>query len=104
MDRISHLWFIVVSFSNDVGFANRFCMSFVFTFTQGTRSRVPKGAWQTGQFRLNVWHSFLLMSFMKVRHLSVVEGFGSCKIKAYLIKGQADTQRYEAKAASVFVY
>ena len=77
---------------------------FVLTFTRGERSRVPGAALQTGQLSLNVWRSFVLMFFSKVRHLLVVEGFSLYKIKAYLLKGKVDTERYEAKVASVFVY
>ena len=34
----------------------------------------------------------------------MVEGLSLGKIKAYLLMGKVDTQKYEAKVASVFVY
>ena len=56
-------------------------------FSQGERSRVPRGPSETRQLNLNVWRSFVLMFFSKVRGSSVVEGLSLGKIKAYLLMG-----------------
>ena len=93
----------MVSFSKSVR-KSILHLSFVFTFDQGERSRIPGGPSQTRQLNLNVWRSFVLTFFLKVRGSSVVESFSLSKIKAYLLMGQVDTQRYEAKVASVFLY
>ena len=76
----------MVSFSKSVR-KSILHLSFVFTFNQGERSRVLGGPSKTRQLNLNVWRSFVLMFFSKVRGSSAVEGLSLGKIKAYLLMG-----------------
>ena len=86
MGRITHYGSLWSRFQTMVDSQIDFAFEFRFHFHARMRSGVPGVPWQTGQLSLKRLVLFCLMFFSKVRHLSVVEDFSLCKIKAYLLK------------------